>query len=336
LSNHAITAWRQLHRLDHDHRGTPVPLQIIFPWGKQQFWGGDGQYLWHRGMWAPNAVACAYMALEDWAFAELERGRALDELVKQIVTGSECIAILGIVVALALHAEEPSEAVFPLATSQRLLAADQNRMRQDFTSSTTNLMGFRHKSELPHVEAIKAANARPVRRKQLSWLVPLYFLSGDRELADRTKAAILNFPNELPYQLEEHRNIAAARENLTQQAGEFAELVQIENYHRVKSPNDDQVAVVHVSPAASSPESIARAEEAGQRLMESNLWAWASKYFESGELGDSFTVQSAIAIAKKVDSASLYGPIEENEIEIDMRRGAVAATAALTLHRHKR
>jgi hypothetical protein len=217
LSNHAITAWRQLHRLDPERPGTPVPLKINFPWGSQQFWGEDREYLWHRGMWVPKAVACAYMALEDWAFQELERERPLDGLIQQIVAGNECIAVLGVAVAIALQAQQTAEAVFPLVTSQRLLAADHNRMLQDFTSSSANLMGFTHKSELPHVEAIKAANARPVRKKELSWLLSVFFLQGGKDLSDRTRQAVLNFTQDLPFQLEEHRNIKEASEYLTQQ-----------------------------------------------------------------------------------------------------------------------
>ena len=39
LSNHAMTAWRQLHRLDPQRRATPLQLELQFPWGKQQFCG---------------------------------------------------------------------------------------------------------------------------------------------------------------------------------------------------------------------------------------------------------------------------------------------------------
>jgi hypothetical protein len=331
LSNHAMTAWRQLHRLDPERPGTPVPLKINFPWGSQQFWGGDREYLWHRGMQAPPVVACAYMALEDWAFQELERERPLDRLIQHIVAGNECIAVLGIAVAIALQAQQTDEAVFPLVTSQRLLAADHNRMLQDFASSSANLVGFRDKSELPHVEAIKAANARPVRKKELSWLISVFFLQGAKDLSDRTKQAVLNFTQELPFQLEEHRNIKEALEYLTQQANEYAELVDIAAYRRVPSPDEKQITVVHVSPSGSTPERVARAEEAGQRLMESNLWVWASKYLQAGEAGTNFTVSTAIEFAKKIDGPSLYEPAQGDQVEIDMRRGAVAATAALAL-----
>lgn len=53
LTNHAITAWRQLHVLIPGERGTPVPLVLEFPWGKQTFWGDRRVYIWPRGQWAP-------------------------------------------------------------------------------------------------------------------------------------------------------------------------------------------------------------------------------------------------------------------------------------------
>ena len=77
--------------------------------------------------WAPNAIGCGFMALEEWSFAELARGRPIDELIQQVVTGNECIAILGIASMLALHTETVSEVTFPLFTSQRLLAAGLSR-----------------------------------------------------------------------------------------------------------------------------------------------------------------------------------------------------------------
>ena len=138
------------------------------------------------------------MALEEWCFAELSRGRPVDELIQQIVEGNECIAVLGIASMLALHTETVSEATLPLFTSQRLLAADYNRMVQDFSSSTANLIGFTHRTDKPHIEAIQAANARSVRKTQLSWMVPR-FIFATGPICDRAREAILNFKNNLPY-----------------------------------------------------------------------------------------------------------------------------------------
>ena len=331
LSNHAVTAWRQLHCLDPERAGTPVPLKIKFAWGSQQFWGGDREYLWCRGMHGPSVLASAYMALDDWAFQELERKRPLYELIQHIVAGNECIAVLGVAAAIALQAQQTSEAVFPLVTSQRLLSADHNRMLQDLSRSRDNLIGFRHKSELAHVEAIKAANARPVRKTELRWLISVFFLRGGKELSDRTKQAVLNFIEDLPFQLEEDRNTQDACEYLTHQANEYAELVDIQTYQRLPCSDEGRIAVTHVSPSASTPERVARAEEARQRLMEGNLWAWASDYLEAGKVGINFTVSTAVEFAQQIDFPSLYEPAQGDQTEIGVRRGAIAATAALAL-----
>ncbi len=336
LCNHAMTAWRQLHRHSPDRGGTPIPLELTFPWGTQRFWGTDREYLWFRSTWAPNAIGCAFMALEEWCFAELSRGRPVDELIQQIVEGNECIAILGTAAMLVLHTEIVSEATLPLVTSQRLLAADHNRMAHDF-SSTANLIGFTHRADKPHIEAVQAANARAVRKAQLSWMVPRFVFSKG-PIRERAREAILNFKSALPYQYEEHRNIPEAREHLTAQALQYAELADPKNYTAYRTNEDpDQVAIFHVSPSAAKPENIARAEEASRHLRQSSLWTWASKSFEEGAIQGTYTIEAAIALAREADSGDLFvHSNNENEAEdLSMRRGAVASTAAIVLNFRK-
>ncbi|WP_047243867.1 ATP-binding protein [Chromobacterium subtsugae] len=334
LCNHAMTAWRQLHRYSCERRGTPIPLELRFPWGTQRFWGTDREYLWFRSMWAPNAIACGFMALEEWCFAELARNRPVDELIHQVVEGNECIAILGIASVIALHSETVSEATLPLITSQRLLAADHNRMVQDLTQSMANLIGFTQATDKPHFEAVQAANNRPVRKAQLSWMVPRFVFSSD-PIGGRTREAILNFENNLPYQYEEHRDIPEMREHLIAQALEYAELVDPENYQAYHTEEDpDQIAIVHVSPSAAKPENIARAEEASKYLKLSGLWTWSSKSFEEGTIQSRFTIEEAIILAREADSGDLFvhSNDADDEHDLSMRRGAVAATAAIVLN----
>ena len=332
LCNHAITAWRQLHRHSHDREGTPIPLELTFPWGTQLFWGTDQKYLWFRTMWAPKAIGCGFMALEEWCFSELEN-RTVDELIRKIVEGNECIAILGIASMLALHTETVSETTLPLFTSQRLLAADKNRMVQDL-SSETNLMGFMSSDDKFHVEAIQTANARPVRKTQLSWMVPR-FVFATEPLSKRAREAILNFRNDLPYQYEEDRDIPEIREHLSNQALKFAELVDPENYQAYRTEEDsDQIAIVHVSPSAAEPENVARAEEATGYLKQRSLWTWASKSFEEKILNETYTIKDAIVLARAAGASNLFehSTNENEEEQLGMRRGAVAATAAMTLN----
>jgi hypothetical protein len=328
LCNHAMTAWGQLHRHIRDSRGTPVPLEIAFPWGRQIFWGGDREYLWFRNMWAPKALGCGFMALEEWCFAELERGRDADDLIRQIVEGNACIAILGVAAMIAMHGDSISDVTVPLVTSQRLLAADHNRFIKDLTEGSASFIGLDGNANKVDIEIIATANAREVRRKQLSTLLQRHFMMGGESIAKTVRAAVLDFPNALPFQLEEHRGLSAAITDLTQQAAEYAELVEPGNYKAYRTEVPDEVAIVHVSPSASDPDRKAKAEEAKLRLEEGNLWAWAAKAFETGAPGDAFTLSSARALAQQLDTPTLFSAEEE---DLGTRRGAVAGAAAMIL-----
>ena len=333
LCNHAMTAWRQLHRHSRDRGGRPIPLELTFPWGTQRFWGTDREYLWFRSMRGPRAIGCGFMALDEWCFAELARGRPVDELIHQIVKGNECVAILGIASMVALHTETVSEATLPLVTSQRLLAADHTRWAQDL-SQTAISIGFTSPSDKPHIEAIQAANSRLVRKTQLSRMVPK-FVFATAPIRDRARIAILDFKNNLPFQYEEHRNDPTVEEHLRAQAIEYAELADEQNYQAYRTDKDsDQNAIIHVSPSAARPENVARAEEASKLLKQTNLWTWASKSFEEKALDDTYTVGGAIALAKEADVSDLFEQSkDEGEEELlGMRRGAVAATAAIALN----
>jgi hypothetical protein len=333
LCNHAMTAWQQLHRHSHDRPGTPIPLELTFPWGIQRFWGGDREYLWCRSDWAPKAIGGGFMALEDWCFAELERGRSADDLIQQVVQGNECIAILGIASMLALHTETVSETTLPLFTSQRLLTADRSRMGHD-RSPTASLIGFTQRADKHHIEAIQAANVRTVRKMELRSMVPR-FIFATEPIRGRARDAILNFKNNLPFQYEEHRCLPEAQAYLTAQALEYAELADPQTYQAYRIEEDpDQIAIVHASPSAAKPENLARAEEAFKRLTHSNLWAWASLSFEEGTLREGYTVDDAITLAREADASDLFEHTKDESEEelLGMRRGAVAATAAIVLN----
>ena len=333
LCNHAMTAWRQLHRYSRERERTPIALELEFPWGIQRFWGTDREYLWFRSMLASQAIGCGFMALEDWCFAELERNKTVDELIQAIVEGNECIAVLGIAAMLALHTETVSEVTLPLFTSQRLLAADFRRMGQDL-SQTANLIGFSRQSDIPHYKAVKAANDRPVRKKQLSWMVPKFIFASD-SISERVRDAILNFKNNLPFQYEEERNIPEVVASLSAEAIKYAGMADKKNYQAYRTEKDsDQIEIVHVSPSASEPENVARYENANMYLKQSNLWAWASKFFDDKVLGSTYTIAEAISLAKESDDRCLFECSNEegDKYDLAMRRGAVAATAAIVLN----
>lgn len=331
LCNHAMTAWRQLHRYSRDRPGTPISLELTFPWGTQTFWGTEREYLWFRSMWAPKAIACAFMALEEWCFKELERKRPVDELIQQIVDGNTCIAILGVASMIALHTETLSETTLPLVTSQRLLAADQNRMTQE-ASAAANLMGFKGNSDQSHIDVIRRANARIVRKKQLVWMVSRFMFT-ESPLRDQARELILNFKNELPFQYEEQRNNAEERKRLTKQAIEYAELADLANYKAYRIAEDsDELAIVHISPSAADPESLAEADKAKEYLKHADLWTWAAKSFEGHTLDVAHALGNAIQSCKESDSIDLFEYQETENTHLEMRRRSVAAVASVVLN----
>ncbi len=332
ICNHAMAAWRQMHRHSCDRPGTPIPLELRFPWGTKQFWGTDLHYLWFRSTRAPNAIGCGLRALEEWCFAELGRGRPVDELIQQILEGNECVAILGISSMLLLQSATVSEVTAPFVTSQRLLAADHHRMAQDLVP-IANLLGFTDPTDKAHIEAIRAANARAVRKTQLSWMLPKFVFTNG-EIGDGTREAIRNFKNNLPYQFEEHRGIPKVTESLLSQAHQYAELADPENYRAYQNKEDsDKIVLVHHSPSDARPDNVARTEEATKQLTVANLWTWAAKSFEAKRVIAPYTVEDAIKIAREADADDLFVHLEneDHEKNLGMRRGAVASIAAITL-----
>jgi hypothetical protein len=337
LCNHAIACWRQLHSRFQERKGIPIPLELTFPWGTQIFWGGEDEYLWCRGSCAPSAIESGFLALEEWCFSELDRGAPVDDLIQKIVEGNDCITILRVAAMLALQTERMSETTLPLVTSQRLLAADHSRWAQDFSTSTASLIGFSGVADGKHVEAIKVANAREVRKKDLRWLIPR-FVFAQGPFSQRVRDAVLDFVNNPPFPYEEHRDLPGAQEYFRLQAQELGDLVDSKNFraHRI-SDESDEIAIVYESPSAAKPENIFRAEEATRRLGEGNLWTWASKSFEEGELNNMFALDDAILAAKECDAANLFEHSTEDGDNqgFDMRRGAVAGTAAVVINFRK-
>lgn len=328
LCNHAIAAWRQLHRLDHESRGTPLPLELSFPWGQQTFWGGEREYLWCRSTWAPKAIGCGFLALEEWCLGEIERGIPVDDLIQQIVAGNDCIAILGTAAMLALHTGTVSATTLPLFTSQRLLMADDQRFADDL--SPCNLMGFTRASDQSHYDALRIANERLVRKRKIRWMLPRFVFAAD-PLGSQTSSALKAFAECLPYQYEEDREDPGVQHYLMEQAVEYEELADLASYQAWRT-DDDEIALVHVSPSAAKPEKVAEVEQARQYLFTQNLRMWASKSLENQALDSRISLIEAVSEARKLDVSDLFTRTSGDRADsTSIDRGSVASTAAVVL-----
>ncbi|SMX37179.1 hypothetical protein OCA8868_01313 [Octadecabacter ascidiaceicola] len=64
------------------------------------------------------------MALEDWAFSELEAGRDPDEIVRDLVSGHESVATLGIALGILLEKDSMSPVAVALVSCQRIASEE--------------------------------------------------------------------------------------------------------------------------------------------------------------------------------------------------------------------
>lgn len=331
LCNHATSGWRQAHKYSRKLQGTPLPLALDFPWGTQHFWGGDREYLWFRSTGAPDIIGSGFLALEEWCFAEMARGRAIDDLIHQIVEGNESIAILGAAGVIALQSQAITPVTLPILTSQRLLHADTQRWAQDLSPSTS-LIGFMSPSDVNHAKAVRAMGTRPVRKLRLESLLPLAVLHRGG-IAGKARMAIAAFEDNLPFQYEEQRGSPEVQAHLIGQALKYAEFASIENYQASHSDeHPGKVVISHHSPSAAQPENVARANEASAFLQQSGVFAWASRSLESRLIGKGTTIDAAIELIRSQDISELFQfGKEQPSHELAMKRGAASATAAVVL-----
>lgn len=329
VANHAIRSWRQLHRLSHEKDGTPIPLVMQFPWGRQMFWGDSRLYLGARGSFGPSTVNSGWMALEAWAFRELEIGTPVDDVLKAVLEGHQSVGALAVAAAIALQAQHTSATTLPIATNQRLWHWDIRRQVQDM-AQTANLIGFIKPQDRPHGLAVKEGNERSVRRADIRSLGTLMVLRGG-ELGAQAAAAIQDFPRDLPFDYAEQRQNPGVRSDLARTAEIWAELGKRENYRAELSPDESKVVISHENPKATGED--VQAIEARHSEMERYLTPlnWACSYFHDDKLKESLTLEAAVTAAKALDYEDLFATGHEHTELAHLRQSAVAGVAAVLL-----
>lgn len=329
IANHAIRSWRQLHRLAHQKEGTPIPLVMQFPWGRQVFWGDSRLYLGARGLFESSTVNSGWMALEAWAFREAEKGTPVDDILKAVLEGQQSVGALAVAAAVALQAQHTSAVSLPIATNQRLWHWDIRRHVEDMPQMA-NLIGFFQPQDRPHGLAVKEGNERPVRRLDIRSLGTLMVLRGG-ELGTQAAAAIQDFPRNLPFDRAEQRTNTKVCSDLARTAEIWAEIGKRENYRAELSPDESQIVISHENPKATGEDIQAiqaHHSEMGRNL---TLLNWAYSYFDDGKLKESLTLEVAATEAKALDLEDLFATGHDHIELAHQRQSAVAGVAAILL-----
>ena len=307
LANHATKGWSQIHSINRRQRGTPIPVSVEFPWGVQEFCGDWHVYSWGLGQLGPNPLECAFLALSYWAFKQIEGGRTASEVIKEIVEGNECYAVLGLALLLALETWETTETTLAVATCQRLWQHDMARFVQE-PNKDIDLLGFGFLSRLSgeKAEAKKFLDQRKSRTREIKQLAMYFALNRDSALREKFKAALARFPDDLPYEFEEQKTNPGFAAHLKEEAERWAGLGDRKNYKQTRH-DETHVAITYEPPKPLTENQQERLKESTAALQAFNVVGWAIKSLEANRIADGLSLDRAVIFARSVDTAEFDG-----------------------------
>lgn len=309
LSNHANTAWQQLHELS-DEKLTPIPITLEFPWGSQTFWGNEKEYIWSRPYWVNDTLSSAFMTLEKWCFEQLEAGANLNKLIQKIIRDHESVAILSIVSVLALEQQCISESIFPLVTNQKVLDLDFYRSTQDR----------------------QAQGASTSQKSYLANIIPAYLLS---DLGENTVTKLVSLNERLPYDYEEQIENVDITNALLAQSQYYAEQSDLKNYQGKLTEDEEKISITYHSPSENTPENLKKIEAATIYQNYSILSMWAKDCLTKNILNKNIDIRSAINFIKEHDELQLFEDDCEDWTEEStrkrMKQNTVVAVATMTI-----
>ena len=329
LANHATKGWHQVQLLNRKRMGTPIPVTVEFPWGKQEFWGDWHVYSWFMGQLAPQPLECAFLSLSYWAYKQIEGGRGTDEVIRSVVEGNECYGVLGLALVLALETYDVSEATFSIVTCQRLWNHDMARVVQEPTRNL-DLFGFGFLSHLTgaKAQAKEFLDSRQIHKREVRELAMRFALSKDDGLRERFKEALARFPDNLPYEIEEDRRSPAATASLKENAERWAGLGDIMNY-RKNATGADEVLFSYEPPNPLTPAQKKLLAESSTSLQEYSVIAWATKSLKANKLDDVVSLEDAIAFARTRDNATIL--VERNDAGEHSAQTTISAVAVVVI-----
>ena len=305
LANHATKSWRQIHSLRKQEMGTPIPIRIEFPWGAQEFWGNERVYIWGYGGFVSSPLEVAFLALKDWAFKEIDGGRSASEVIKEIVEENTCCAILGISILLILEKKETTETTLAISTCQQLWGYDIRRWVQESSKNTDDRKSY--KQNIIHDLTIPFA------------------LNKDKNIREAFKSALAQFPNNLPFEIEEQkyneRFIAETKERAEQWSG----LGNVENYKSAPH-GKNQTMIFYDAPKSLTHQAQKKLEGNNAFLERMGIIHLADESLKDDNLADGLRLNESVIYAKNIDNKTLFG--ENNQDDYLSSEATITSIAA--------
>jgi len=315
LANRAVTGWRQIIEINAPGHGTPIPLDLAFPWGNQRFWGDVQTYVWFEGHgMQPQPLESAFLALTYWAHKSLDSGRELDGLIQQVVEGHESWTVLGLACSLALQRFQATEGVLPLITTQRLWHADLQRQVQE-SGWDINLFGFdpRHRMTKDQRDAFGYLKTRRYRTSSIRELTYAFVLSNVEDLRTKLKAHLDAFPQNLPYNYEEERSNEPYSAGLLETAKIWAKEGNAANYRIEGAPDQPEMAVVNFQDPEPVPEGLERRRQASANALgDFNVVGWVNASLEHRAPDPRWKLETVLKFARSRDSGNLLLAVDKS------------------------
>lgn len=309
LVNVAVEQWRRCEeRPDWGKPGsTPLPVKISFPWGIKEFWGDSRVYGWYRGIGGgPYLILSALMALEFWVEKQIEADRDVEELFKKVLLGSDCVAVLGICVAMTLtYPNRCLKALLPIISSPAVWQMDVHRL----VSESPNLYNFPGDDNWIY-KYIDERNRKPCRKLEIRKLAIYYLFYSDDSLRTQFEEAVTQFFENLPFRYEEERENGSAIADLQQQIEEYQVYGKRENY-RFREIGE-QKCQWWLEP----PENIRlRSEKVLTSYFEYQRWLelslWARETIEKGRVDERITLEEAVKTAQEFQQPDDFSSTSE-------------------------
>ena len=313
----------------------PYPLVLDFPWGAQEFWGDGRVYMWPRGHWAPSPVIAGLMALEEWAFSQVEGGRSVDEVIRDVLEGHQSSSVLSIAVALALS----SQYGFGNDTAARRLRRKSGNgtspdlcRRCGSAGIASNLIGFTKRGRREHGQAVRKSNGRPVRRMDIRWLAQLVRDQRERGAEDASAKRRSRHFRTRSRSISRKRKATRGTSQTNAVRRRFGRngaswrIIARRRRQMVQEPTSSWRI-----PQQTAPDVVAATERSARMNDRLGLLHWAKKSLEGGSIETSITVQEAVDRARAIDRIDLFAEQHGQINDADLDRSAVAAVAAAVL-----
>jgi hypothetical protein len=335
LTNLAVAGWRYRFEnpyLDQTRGGAAVkllPILIDLPSGRREFWGDGQVYYWYRPNGnGPHAVTSALMALEVWIEEQLEGGRNPEELFNKILSASDCVALLGLCVSVALaYPTKCLRAALPIVASPAVWLMEMSRAVADRTPS----LSFDPSGRYELIYKLRAErDKRPQRSVDIRNLSVFYLGSGDPTLRASFKAALAQFTERLPLLSEQDRQDPAVESDLRERLENFQAWGDEANFRRVPTPDGDYITF-------EPPEHLKLRNEGKLKpVLETQRWVrldiWARRSIEAGRVVDGMTVEEAVQEAKDLGRPDDFAlPYELGQNLEGVRPRAIAGVAGVLI-----